>query len=167
MNINKDIEIEISGLGIIMYSDFAVQSILEGEDYFIESYQTPQQVAKHVNEGSIVGFCTSSEGNYILKVRSGYPIQKKIEDAEFKITLGIEVRDKRICIRDLYDLMRWNKKCNYNQIIELDNGFYNVILYGDIPETNVIGDNQIIYVYLNRTDAIPDLRYDGVPIFCE
>jgi hypothetical protein len=167
VNLNKDMNLDIKGLGMIMYSDFAVLHITEGEDYFSKSYQTPQQVVRHIKDGSIVGFCTTSPGRYILKFRSGYPVESDLNSAEFKLRLGIEIRDGRICVRDLYDLMRWRKSCPDNQCIELENGFYHITLFGDVPDSGVLGDNQIIYVYLNRLNNMPELRYDGVPIYSE
>lgn len=167
MDLNKELTVDINGLGLIMYSDFATSHITEGEDYFSKSYQTPQQVANHITEGSIVGFCTSSPGRYILKFRSGYPIASDLNLAEFKLRLGIEIRDGRMCIRDLYDLMNWRKNCPINQCIELENGFYHITLYGDVPSSGVLGDSQIIYVYLNKLNSMPALRYDGVPMFSE
>lgn len=52
---NKVIELDISGLGIIFYSESSTRQINDGEDYFSKSYSMPQQVARHVKEGSIVG----------------------------------------------------------------------------------------------------------------
>lgn len=98
---DKEIKLYISGLGIIMYSDFAVSHIAKGDDYFSSNYQTPEQVVKHIYEGTIVGFCTSSPGDFILKFKSGYPNEEELNSSEFKLRLGIEVRDNRICIRDL------------------------------------------------------------------
>ena len=167
MNLNKKLTLDIYGLGIIMYSDFATAQIMEGEDYFSKSYQTPQQVANHIIQGSIVGFCTSSPGRYILKFRNGYPLESDITSAEFKLRLGIEIREGRRWIRDLYDLMSWRKDCPINQYIELDNGYYHITLYGDVPSSGVLGDNQIIYVYLKKLDSMPVLRCDGVPMFSE
>lgn len=163
----KDIKLDISGLGIIMYSDFAISHIADGEDYFSSNYQTPQQVVKHIYEGTIVGFCTSSPGEFILKFRNGYPQETDLDSFEFKLRLGIEIRDGRICFRDLYDLMDWNPQCPEHQYIEVENGFYHITLCGNVPDTGIIGDNQEIYVYLNKLDSMPKLKYAGVPIFCE
>lgn len=167
MNLNKEFTLDIYGLGIIMYSDYATVHIKEGEDYFLKSYQTPQQVTNHIMQGSIVGFCTSSPGRYILKVRSGYPLEANLNSAEFKLRLAIDIRDGRMCVRDLYDLMDWRENCPINQYIELENGYYHITLYGDVPSSGILGDNQIIYVYLNKLNSMPILKYDGVPMFSE
>lgn len=167
MDLNRDLILDINGLGIIMYSDFATSHILEGEDYFSKNYQKPQHVANHIMQGSIVGFCTSSSGRYILKFRSGYPLESKLASSEFKLRLGIDIRDSKMSIRDLYDLISWRESCPINQCVELENGYYHITLYGDVPNSGVLGDNQIIYVYLNKLDSMPVLRYDGVPMFSE
>lgn len=167
MKIDKEITIDISGLGIILYSDFAVSHINKSDDYFSSNYQSPQQVAQHVREGTIVGFSTSSSGRFILKFRNGYPEASEIESSEFKLRLAIEVRDRRICIRDLFDLMNWNSKCPDDQYIEVQNGFYHLTLCGNVPDTGLLGDDQEIYAYLKKLDGIPALKYDGVPVFCE
>lgn len=167
VNIEKVIEIKIEGLGVIMYSDFAVSHIKEGEDYFSTNYQTSQQVLKHIYEGTIVGFCTSSPGQYNLIFRTGYPSELELESSEFKLRLAIDVRDGRICIRDLYDLMDWRTRCPNNQYVEIENGFYHITLCGNTPQSGILGDNQEIYVYLCKLDSMPTLKYAGVPIFCE
>ncbi|WBW96112.1 hypothetical protein [Oceanirhabdus sp. W0125-5] len=167
VNLIKELTLDINGLGIIMYSDFATSHITEGEDYLSQSYQTPQQVANHIMEGSIVGFCTSSPGRYILNVRRGYPTESDLNLAEFKLRLGIEIRDGRMCIRDLYDLMSWRENCPINQCIDLENGYYHITLYGDVPSSGLLGDRQIIYVYLNKLNSMPALRCDGVPMFSQ
>lgn len=167
MNINKEINLEIYGLGIIMYSDFAIAEIIEGEDYFSKSYQEPSDVERHIKNGTIVGFCTSSSGDYILNIKDGYPNDEELNLAKFKIRLGIEVRDNRIIIRDLYDLMEWKKEVDKSQIIELENGYYHITLYGDIPSTGILGDEQVINIYLNKLKEMPMINHIGVPIFSE
>jgi len=164
---DKEINLNISGLGIIMYSDFAVSMIAEGEDYFSNSYQLPDQVLKHIYQGTIVCFCTSSTGEFILKFKSGYPDETELNSCEFKLRLGIEVKDNRMCIRDLYDLMCWSSICPANQTIEVENGFYHITLCGNIPDSGILGDKQIIHIYLQNVDRMPELKYRGVPIYCD
>lgn len=165
--INKDIELDISGLGIILYSESNVKQIKEGEDYFLSSYSMPQQVAEHVMEGRIVGFCTGSSGVYILRIREGYPDNEILMSSEFKLRLGIEVIDNGILFRDLYDLMEWDHRCPTDQYMELENGYYQITLFGELPESGIIGDNQVINVYLNKLQDMPELKYNGVPIYCD
>ncbi|MDP4177542.1 MAG: hypothetical protein Q8900_04280 [Bacillota bacterium] len=102
-----------------------------------------------------------------MKFRSGYPVESNINSAEFKLRLGIEIKDHRMCIRDLYDLISWRRDCPKSQCIDLKNGFYHITLYGDLPSSGILGDDQVIYVYLNRLSSMPVLKYSGVPIFSE
>jgi len=161
------IHLNIIGLGIIMYSDFAVSEIVEGEDYFSKCYQLPEQVAQHIHQGTIVGFCTSSSGSYILRIQNGYPSEAELNSCEFKLRLGIEVKGKRICVRDLFDLMDWKSICQPNQVIQIENGFYHVTLCGNISASGILGDNQEINVFLQLIDKMPALKYSGVPMYCE
>ena len=163
----KDIvHINISGLGIILYSRFAVLHISDDEDYFTMNYQSPEQVLAHIYKGTIVGFCTSSPGNYILKFFRGYPDDVFLASNEFKLRLGIHVKEGKIFIRDLYDLMAWSSECPENQSIEVDDGFYHVTLCSNVPDSGVLGDNQVVFVYLKKLDAMPKLYFKGVPTLC-
>lgn len=164
---NKEICLNIEGLGIIMYSDFAVAHIEERTDYFSQNYNTSKQVIEHIYNGTIVGFCTSSSGKFILKLKKEEPKKEELCLFEFKIKLGIEVRDERICIRDLYDLIDWKNESSKNNIVEMENGFYKIYICGNVPSTGILGDNQEIYVYFQKVARMPKLNYDGVPIFCE
>lgn len=160
----KDINLDIEGLGIIMFSDFATENIKLGEDYLTDNYWKPDDVAKHIREGSIVGFCTSSPGTYIIKFRNGYPSNQDISSSEFTLRLGIEVRDGRICIDDLYSLMEWEN--NSENFIAIENGYYHITLIGNKPSSNIIGDNQVIFCYLAKLDEMPTLNHLGVPRYC-
>ncbi|WP_394903739.1 hypothetical protein [Clostridium butyricum] len=162
----KQIILDIEGLGIILYSDFAVKHIEDDEDYLSESYDTPQQVAKHVNKGTIVGFCTGSPGTYILDIHNGYPSNQEIRISDLKLQLGIEVRDNRICFKDLYDLMEWDSESDV-EFVEVENGYYLVTLCGNIPMSGIAGDEQFINVYLTKVQTMPEVHYEAVPMFCK
>lgn len=164
---NTDIKLIISGMGIIIYSDYAVAHIAEGEDYFSSNYFTGEQVLKHIYTGTIVGFCTSSPGTYILKIRNGYPTKLDLDNSEFKLRLGIFVEGNRIYFNDLFSLMDWRSDYSDMPTIELEDGYYHITLFGDVPNTGILGDNQEIFVYFNKLDTMPALKYNGVPIFCE
>lgn len=165
--ISKNITLDISGLGIIFYSKSSTNQIKEGEDYLASSYELPHQVAEHVTNGTIVGFGTGSPGEYNLYIRDGYPNNDVLINSDFKLRLGVVVKDNGIWFRDLYDLMYWNSDCSIEQFLELDNGFYHVTLCGDMPESGVLGDEQVINMYFNKVDSMPDLMYNGVPMYCE
>jgi hypothetical protein len=162
-----DLHLDINGLGIIMYSPHAVAHIAEGENYFSSNYNAGQQVLKHINEGTIVGFCTSSPGSYILKVRSGYPSERDLDKSEFRMRLGIHVLGNKVYFNDLFALMDWNSEGKNVPTIQIEDGFYHVTLIGNIPGSGILGDSQEIFIYFNKLEAMPALNYSGVPTFCE
>lgn len=47
----KDINIEIDGMGIVMYSPKTVEGIPQGYDYLSNEYSIPGQVAEHLKKG--------------------------------------------------------------------------------------------------------------------
>lgn len=58
-----------------MYSDFAVTEIAEGEDYFSNCYQMPEQVAKHIHQRTIVGEGYGARLESLIKrVKSSYQV---------------------------------------------------------------------------------------------
>jgi hypothetical protein len=162
----QTITLEIAGLGIIMYSPSAAANIGVGQDYLQEHYSNPDDVAEQVRNGKMVGFCTGSPGRYHLTFRCGYPSREKYEAYDLRLRLGIEVRDGRICVRDLYDLMAWIPECPVTQQVELEDGFYHISLLSSVPESSIRGRNQIIQVYLQRLDRMPELSHTGVPQLC-
>lgn len=159
----KEIILNIKGLGIILYSEYAVEEIGEEEDYFSEHYQNPEDVLKHIYSGTIVGFGTGSPGNYILKFYKGYPSEKREYDYSFR--LWIKVKERKVCIRDLYDLMEWSRECSDEQKIEIDDGIYHLTVCSNLPESGYRGDEQVIELYFNMLETTPKLKYNGIPMF--
>lgn len=64
----KQFQLDIEGLGIIFYSPHAVKHIEEEEDYLGEHYWMPEDVLKHIYEGSIVGVATGTPGIFHLNI---------------------------------------------------------------------------------------------------
>ena len=160
------VRIEIQGLGIILYSPFSTADIKEGEDYLSGHYSNASEVGPHIRNGTIVGFGTGSPGTFELQFFAGYPDQETLASLEFKLRLGIEVRNRTLCVRDLYDLLEWTAACPPKQTLSLDDGFYHVTLCGAVPSSGVLGDDQAILAYLNPLPAMPVLKVDGVPTLC-
>ena len=125
----KDIFLEITGMGFIVYADFAVKKIKKGEDFLSAHYQRPEDVAKEVNEGRIIGICTGTPGTYILKVREGFPCDELSDNTKLKRRLSIKVKGGCIHIKDLYDLMDWDDVCDDSQTVKMDDGFYTILYY--------------------------------------
>jgi hypothetical protein len=160
------INLEIAGLGIIMYSPHAAAAILENSDFLTANYWKPEDVARHVMKGSIVGFCTGSPGTFHIHFSLGYPGEEVINTYQFCIRLGIEVCSGVIVFRDLYDLMTWTSLYPINQGISVENGFYRLTVCTNRPESGIFGQDQNIAIYAERYDAMPPLRWDGVPTLC-
>lgn len=166
MSIIKTITLDISGPGIILYSPSFVSHIYEGEDYLSTNYMDADQVQPHIQAGTLVGFGTSSPGRFFIHILEGYPEEHTLDEADFTLRLGIQVRDSMICIRDLYDLLNWTSECPSEQILEIDNGYYHITLYSNIPSSGILGDDQIIWMYFNMLPDMPELYPHGVPTLC-
>jgi hypothetical protein len=162
----KEITLDISGLGIVIYSPESAKHIVEGSDYLTRSYTTEQQVQSHIQKGTIVGFGTGSPGTFILRLHSGYPDEAYLQKCEFKLRLGLHCEGGVVCFRDLFDLLQWHHVCPPERVIALDDGFYHVTLCSDMPDSGALGDNQAINVYLQKVDAFPRLAKQGVPTLC-
>ncbi len=107
----REIAVEISGLGLILYSPPAVTHIAGGSDYLEKHFSQPDHVARHVMDCQLTTFCTGTPGSFRLRFRDGPRDEPAIDAADFKLRLGLEVHDGIICIRDLYDLMQWSAEC--------------------------------------------------------
>jgi hypothetical protein len=163
MSAVKSIRLEVAGLGMIFYSPFSAASIAEGEDYLEKCFSDPDFVEKQAVEGKLVGVSTGTSGIFPLEVFWGYPPESIDKQYDRSLRLGVEVRDQKLCIRDLYDLIRWESQCPPEQIIELADGFYHITLLTRDPPSGILGDNQEILVYLQKLPQMPKLRYNGVP----
>lgn len=79
------------------------------------------------------------------------------------LCLGIDIQDDKLCVIDLYWLIDWNPECPLEQIIPIDSGYYHMTLCTRQPDSGVWGDEQTIFVYLNKLDSMPELKYADVP----
>ena len=123
-----DMNLTIDGMGIVFYSDGAVKNISEGEDFFSREYEDEEKVAEHIKKGDIVGFCTGSGGNCILKFINGYPSSKIDEEYPISIRLGILIEGGRLFVKDIFSLMDWTKDCPENQQLKINDGVYYITL---------------------------------------
>lgn len=167
MSVGKTIEMQIAGFGLIFYSPFCASNIGEGEDYLESDFLNPTDVEAQALQGRIVGVSTSSPGKFILVLHEGYPANEMVDDYKYKLRIAVEVRDRTLCIRDLFDLIDWSAECPREQKLDLDDGFYHITLLSNDPESGILGDDQEVLVYLNKLDEMPKMRYNGVPTLCE
>lgn len=163
----KKLTLEISGIGLIMYSPFATSHITRGANYLEQHYWNPSDVARHIREGTIAGFCTGSSGTYEIQAYVGVPTLGFLAQYPWLIRLALRVEDDAICIRDLYDLMDWDPRCPAEQFLAVDSGSYCVTIGSRPPESGVIGDHQEIVMCVERMPEIPQLTWQGVPFLGE
>ena len=158
----KDINLTTDGMGIVFYSPETNKDIPEGYDFLKAEFWQPEEVVKHIYKGDVVGFCTGP-GDYTLKFREGYPDEKLDEEYPVSLRLGIDIQDDKLCMIDLFWLTEWSKDCPEDQILTITPGFYHITLCTRKPNSGVWGDEQTIYVYLNKLDSMPTLKWNGVP----
>jgi len=163
---SREIDLEISGLGIILYSPASAAHIVEGSNYLRAHYVEPTEVQRHIQNGTIVGFGTASPGNFSLRFLSGYPTDARLLQARFKLRLGIRCEGGKVCCRDLYDLICWQPECPPEQMIDVDDGIYHLTLCSDRPPSGRLGDGQIIDIYLAQLEEFPQLATEGIPTLC-
>lgn len=162
----KKIDLIISGLGVIFYSPRLTEHIQRGSNYLRSNYLKSDQVIAHNQKGTIVGFSTGSPGTYVLQFHNGYPSEEDFRLAPFKLRLGLHCVGGVVCFRDLYDLINWQNDCPPQQTISLEDGFYEVTLSSHLPNSGIIGDNQVIDFYMNRSNVLPELAKSGMPKLC-
>ena len=160
----KDIHLVIDGMGIVFYSPKTNQNILEGSNFFDEEYSKPEDVARHIKKGDVVGFCTGSSGEFIIKFREGYPEENLLAEYPVSIRLGVDIQDETLCVIDLFWLMEWSSECPLEQTISIDSGYYHITVCTRKPDSGIWGYQQIIFVYLNKLDSMPELTWPGVPL---
>lgn len=158
-------QLDIVGPGIIFYSPAFAAEIREGEDYLESSYTTPEDVQRHIQNGTIVGFSTGSPGRFLLRFHDGYPANDALNTYTYKLRLGFNCKEG-VCFRDLYSLLQWSQKCPAGQFLQLKDGFYHVTLCSEPPPSGVIGDDQTIEVYLQELSELPRLSNLGIPTLC-
>lgn len=160
----KDIYLSIDGMGIVFYSPETNKNIPKGYNFFEEEYAEAETVKKHVKKGDVVGFCTGSGGDFMLKFRAGYPEESVLKEYPVTLRLGIDIRDEKLCIIDLFWLWEWGGDCPSEQTVSIDSGYYYITLCTRKPDSGVWGDNQTILVYLNKSDSMPEIVCSGVPL---
>ncbi|HZZ77950.1 MAG TPA: hypothetical protein VFE62_05510 [Gemmataceae bacterium] len=163
----REIEIDVSGLGIILYSPRHAAHIAEGFDYLRSSYRTLKQVQAHLQDGTIVAFYTGSPGIFFLTLHDGPPPTNRLSQCEFKLQLGLHCAGGQVNFRDLYDLMRWTSECPAEQTAQMLDGYYQVTLCSEMPESSIIGNNQSIDIYFEARNAPSELCFpSGGPHLC-
>ena len=173
-NINKDMMLSPTGMGIIFYSNGAVKDIPIGEDYLNKEYWDAQKVGDHIRKGDIVSICTGCDSEeYELRFRSGYPDDEIVKKYPAHLRLFIEVVGNEINVADLYWLMNWQNNCPKEQQIEVEPGFYHLTFSGEQPKfameeelndeeyDELLDKPSIIYIHINRLETMPENKWKG------
>jgi hypothetical protein len=162
----QEIALDIAGLGIILYSPTAVVNILMGSNYLEEHFTKPSEVAQHVMDCHLTTFCTGTPGRFRIRFSEGFPDEVAVQAAAFKLRLGLLVQDKKICVRDLYDLYDWSPECPPRQQVSVADGWYRLTVVSSPPASGILGDGQIIDICLEPVGQKPLLNWFGVPNLC-
>lgn len=163
----QEVVLEIRGPGLIFYSAPAVAHIPEGNDYLQGHFWQPGDVARHVMDCQLTAFSTGSPGQFRLRFVNGPPCDRAVEAAAFKLRLGLQVRLGAVCVRDLYDLMDWTADCPAAQQVPVEDGWYRLTLASSPPPSGIVGDDQVIDIWMEPADDKPALRWEGVPSLCD
>jgi hypothetical protein len=162
----RTIDIQIAGLGLILYSPWAAKHIMPSSDYLTPRFWSPGDVARHVNAYTITCVCTGSPGDFRLHFHTGRLNDTALHSAAFRVRLGVLVRETTLCVRDLYDLLEWNPATPSAQLLSLEDGYYRITAYTSRPPSGVFGDHQDVYFHLQRLEEPPNVFHDGVPQLC-
>jgi hypothetical protein len=161
----ETIRMSIAGLGFVLYSPFAMKDVRPGSSFLDEHFWEPEDVAALVNACTVTGFCTGSPGDYQLRIHHGSPEERFVANAAYKLRLGLEVRDRSLHVRDLYDLDKWDPQCPDGQRLDIPDGFYRITVAS--TPTDDPHDEQTIDLWFERWTERPKIRHAGVPMLCE
>ena len=163
----KKISLFIDGMGMVLYSPFAVKKISAGSDFLTKGLWNPEDVKRQVESCRIVPFCTGSPGHYIINCYEGLPDADYLSKFKYILQLGIIVRNDTVCIRDLFDFIQWEPDCPQEQKITIPSGYYVMTICSSTPASGITGDDQLIEIHFLKIDFFPAAKVNGVPLLCE
>jgi len=162
----QSLRLQIDGIGVVLYSPWAVADIPPGSDYLSAHLWRADDVARHVNASRFAAFGTGSPGTFVLHFSTDGLSEASLQRADFKVRLGLEVRDDLICVRDLYAFSSWEPVCPQAQQLPWPSGFYRLTVHSSAPASGVLGDDQDIFIHVQSSLTRPDLAHRGVPQLC-
>lgn len=163
MEFNKKEEIEIDGLGFIIYSEGAISHINEGENYLESHFMDGEEVVDSINKGEIIGISTGSSGECVFEWIEGEPKPEFYESHDFAFQVPINVTGGKIIIRDLYDLADWTKEPPVNQVLEIEDGLYSIIVVGSLQSVDYCLRTRDIYLFIVRDEDAFLAQWDTIP----
>lgn len=158
-----NIKLSTDGVGIVIYSNKAMENICEGYDFFANEFSSSEKASYHIRKGDITGFCTGSSGDYNISIFEGYPDEKYNLMYPISIRLALNVVGTTISIIDLAWLMEWSDDVPNNQQIIIDEGVYHLTILTKKPASGFWGDDQDICIFLNKINDMPNLEWHNIP----
>lgn len=155
--------LHFEGPGFVVYSPFAMAGTTAGARFLDEHFTQPADVAAAVRAGRLAGCCTGSPGTYRVELFDGAPDMGMLARYTWWIRLALEVRDRSVCVRDLFDFARWSPGCPTTQRIEMADGFYRLAVGTRPTNSGIVGDDQDVAIAFERVDELPALTWTGVP----
>ena len=76
------------------------------------------------------------------------------------------MRNDTVCIRDLFDFMKWDPICPDAQMISIPSGYYVMTIGTSTPESGITGEDQIIEMHFHKIGYFPAMKSTGVPLLC-
>lgn len=155
--------LSIDGMGIVLFSAEVMKDVVPGSNFLTAEFTNPEQVGAHIRKGDITAFCTGTGGDFILWFRNGHPDSNAEKEFPVMIRLALEVRGGSLQFCDLFWLSDWNTDFPQEQILSLPDGYYHITVCTKKPESGYWGDDQIICLYFNELEEMPELTWPGVP----
>lgn len=163
LHLGDTAHLSIDGMGIVLFSAEVMKDVVPGSNFLTAEFTNPNQIGEHIRKGDITAFCTGTGGDFILWLRSGYPDSNAEKEFPVIIRLALEVRGGSLQFCDLFWLSDWNTDFPQEQILSLPDGYYHITVCTKKPESGYWGDDQIICLYFNKLEEMPELTWLGVP----
>lgn len=157
------VNLMVDGLGIAFFSAKKMAYVKSNSDFFEEEFDRPADIANHINKGDITAFCTGSGGDFNMYFFLGQPTEDILEEFPVSVRLALEVQGGSVQFCDVYWLMKWDTDFPKEQIISLEDGYYEMTACTRLPESGFWGEDQTIYIYFQKVAQMPQLDYKGIP----
>lgn len=69
----------------------------------------------------------------------------------------------KIIIRDLYDLLTWTKEVTSNQVLEVEDELYSIIVVGSLQDVDYCLRTKDIYLFLVKDDDAFMAQWNEIP----
>ncbi len=157
------VTLSIDGMGIVFFSAKTMEYVDNNSDFLNNEFNSSDDITRHIQQCDITGFCTGSSGDFNLHFFNGYPNEDILKKFPITAKLGLDVRGGAVQFCDMFWLSRWNTNFPQEQIIQIEDGYYNMTVCTCRPNSGDWGDNQTIYIYFEKTDELPNITRKGIP----